>query len=525
MAYNLDRFFPTQLAGYAVELINGLRIAGLSCLLGVALPAWAQSISAEAMSAKDVLEDAAEAMGGLDLILGIDSLVMTGFGQTQSVGQDSSASPMAPAKWTAQNDVVRSFDLNALRALQTHRQSVLYPFAAAFGYSWNPSSQIQEGIAALTHPLAALRAALDSHTEIGPLRIEDDSIVIELRIASGEPLWLGINQTTRLPAWVRWIGPNPALGDVTYTTWFTGYSPFDGVKLPSGLTTRIDWRDLVVDAFHVDGYQLDADLPRFPTSDGSSNSSDSGAPRVAVTRVADGVWDVRLDLDVPTFETNGAGIVEFEDHLLMFEAYGGEAYTLALIDAANDLVPGKQVTELVVSHHHFDHSGGLRTAVALGLTIISKRENEAIFREMVSRPAPNFPDLLARKPQPLKFVPVDEHLVLEDSTMRVDVYRVVGHLHMADAVFAYVPEQRVLMQGDMFVIEWDWHWWGDSYLDSIEHFGLDPAIDIPVHGRVSTFEEVIENIESQVASAREFCSKNESLGVSIAGCPVKYSRD
>jgi len=60
---------------------------------------------------------------------------------------------MSPPKWTAQNDVVRSFDLYAL---QTHRQSVLYPFAAAFGYSWNPSSQVQEGIAALNHRLAAL---------------------------------------------------------------------------------------------------------------------------------------------------------------------------------------------------------------------------------------------------------------------------------------------------------------------------------------------------------------------------------
>jgi len=110
------------------------------------------------MSAKDVLEDAAGAMGGLDRVLEIDSLMMTGFGQIQSVGQNSSPQLMSPPKWMAQNDVVRSFDLNAPRALQTHRQSVPYPFAAAFGYSSNPSSQVQEGIAALNHRLAALNA-------------------------------------------------------------------------------------------------------------------------------------------------------------------------------------------------------------------------------------------------------------------------------------------------------------------------------------------------------------------------------
>ena len=144
---------------------------------------------------------------------------------------------------------------------------------------------------------------------------------------------------------------------------------------------------------------------------------------------------------------------------------------------------------------------------------------------MVSRPAPNFPDALALNPQPLKFIPVDEHLVLEDANQRVDVYEVVGHMHMTDAVFAYVPDEQVLMQGDMFVIEWDWHWWGDNYIDSIEHFDLNPVIDIPVHGVVSSFDEVINNIDSQVTAAREFCTRNESIGIYMAGCQVKYTRD
>ena len=67
---------------------------------------------------------------------------------------------------------------------------------------------------------------------------------------------------------------------------------------------------------------------------------------------------------------------------------------------------------------------------------------------MVARPAPNFPDALARNPQPLKFLPVDDHLVLDDGTMRVDVYHAVGHLHMAEAVFAYIPGPRIFLEGD-----------------------------------------------------------------------------
>lgn len=495
-----------------MTLLKKIKIISLCFILINSLPVAAQ------MTAESVLEDAAEAMGGMERIRNIDTLLMTGFSQTlnQDGGSTPAPHPKAPKKWAAQNGVERYFDLNNLRAYQTHRQGFLFPFALAFGHAWAPSSQIQEGVSALNHPISALRAAFEENAQLGSVSIEDDNIVVQFTLGDDTALWLGINQLNKLPAWVRWMGPHANLGEVTYTSWFTGYIPFDGIRLPSGFTTEIDWRENVVTVFHVDSYELDVELPEFVASAGGFGGG--GNSDVAVTQVADGVWDLRVG-------SNGGAVVEFEDHLLMFEAYGNEANSLARIDRANTLVPGKEVTQVVLSHHHFDHSGGIRAAVSRGLTIITKRENEGILREMVSRPAPNFPDALARNPQPLHFMPVDEHLVLEDATRRVDIYEVIGHMHMTDAVFAYIPEEQILMQGDMFDIGWDWHWWGGNYLDSVEHFDLAPQIDIPVHGRVSSLEEVISNIESQVAAAREFCARDLAIGVYMAGCPVKYSRD
>jgi len=488
--------------------LRGLVTLSLFTLI---MPATAQ------MSAQDVLEDTAEAMGGMNRIMQVDSLLMTGFSQTlnQDGGSSPSPHPNSPKKWAAQNGVERYFNLESGEALQRQRQGFLFPFALPFGHAWALTSQVQDGVDALNNPLMALRVALESET--GGVSIEDDNIVVEFMLDNGQHVWLGINQLNKLPAWVRWLGPHSNLGEVTYTTWFTGYTPYDGIRLPSGLSTKIDWRDNVVTSFHIDGYQINEPLPEFVSGAGGGFGG-GGNPQVVVTEVADGVWDLRVG-------SNGGAVVEFADHLVMFEAYGNEANSLARIDAANELVPGKELTHLIMSHHHFDHSGGIRAAVSRGLTIISKRENEGILRELVSRPAPNFPDALARNPQPLDFIPVDEHLVLEDEMRRLDVYEVVNHMHMTDAVFAYLHDEDILMQGDMFDIGWEWHWWSDNYLGSVEHHGLDPEIDIPVHGRVTTYAEVLDNIQSQLDAAIEFCENNVASGIYMAGCPVNYSTD
>ena len=478
--------------------------------------AAASRAPAQPTAASAELERAAAAMGGLERLQALDNFVMTGFGQSlsQQGGAGVSGDPRAPGKWQAAHAVERSFDLRNARAVNEERRASLFPLASRSGQSWNLARQVQTGLAALSHPLPALLAALDPATVLGPVTVDEGRAVVQAATAGGETFWLAIDSTTGLPAWVRWIAPSTTLGDLTYTTHFTGYLPFDSVRLPIGLSTEIDWRNTTVAELHVDSYRLNVPGLTVPAAEAAAPA----ATRAVAVPLAEGVWDVRYGED-------GGAVIEFSDHLVMFEAYASEEATFARLDLANTLVPGKEVTEVIVSHHHFDHSGGLRAAVARGLTIIAQRGNEPIFREMIARPAPNFPDALARDPQSLKFVPVDEHLVLEDETMRVDVYHVIGHLHMADAVFAYVPRHRIFLEGDMTTHDWEWHWWGGSYLDNVEHYGLDPAINVPVHGIVTTFAETVTAIEEQVKRAREFCAERASVGVWPAGCPVRYSRE
>jgi hypothetical protein len=48
----------------------------------------------------------------------------------------------------------------------------------------------------------------------------------------------------------------------------------------------------------------------------------------------------------------------------------------------------------------------------------------------------------------LKFIAVDDHLILKDSTNEIDIYDIVGNYHMADGVIAYVPASRLLAEAD-----------------------------------------------------------------------------
>jgi hypothetical protein len=239
-------------------------------------------------------------------------------------------------------------------------------------------------------------------------------------------------------------------------------------------------------------------------------------PQALVTQVAGGVWDVRVG-------TAGGPVIEFTDRLVMFEAYGGEAQTLARIDAANALVPGKTVEAVIVSHHHFDHTGGLRAAVSRGLEVISQRGNEGIIREMATRPAFHYPDALARNPHELVFTPVDDKLVLEDRTRRLEIYRVVEHAHMPDAVFAYLPKERLMMEGDLGDEAWQLHWWGSALAANIAHYGIDPERNIAVHGTGPlTIEQTLANNQRQIDAAVEWCRTTEAGGRFAFGCPVQY---
>lgn len=488
---------------------------------------WAAATPSMAQQspAQRLVDQVVAAMGGADRLRGIETLVYTGFGQDAYMdgGGNVTAELNAPPKWRAIADAQRSIDLVARRAVVQQRRAPMFPFAAPFGLNWNRTASQQGAVDLLDHPLPAVLALLDPAASLGSVGVEDGQPVLQFTTGQGVPVLMGVDPVTHLPAWTRRVIGHANLGDVAVTALFSGYTPHEGVMLPYGLMNRIDWRNQVTLMFQVDSYRLNvarSQLPAMQQSPAAPGRAPAagGPPAVTVTPLAQGVWDVRVG------NNNGGPVIEFADHLVMFEANGSEAATLARIDAANRLVPGKQVTRLIVSHHHFDHTAGLRAAVSRGLGVISHRGNEAIFREMIARPAILFPDALAGSPHPLVFTPVDSKLILEDSTQRLEIYHVLGHSHMAHAVFAYHPASRIMMEGDLGDASWTWHWWANSLNQNIKAYGINPRLNVAVHGPNGglSIEETLANTQRQMQAAQGFCAAQEKAGVPVFGCPVQY---
>jgi flavorubredoxin len=155
------------------------------------------------------------------------------------------------------------------------------------------------------------------------------------------------------------------------------------------------------------------------------------------------------------------------------------------------------LTAVIVSHHHFDHSGGLRAAVAEGLTIVTHRANEAFFKDLIARKHTIVPDALAQSPREAKFQFVDDQLTLKDNSMEVRLYHLLDNPREGTNLYAYVPRDHMLVQADLYDATGLRHSWGENVLQNLERRGLKVERSVPVHGVIEPFAQMVKNIKSK----------------------------
>src|SRR5712671_991562 len=352
--------------------------------------------------------DAADAMGGRQKLLELKTLTMEGEGDAPNVGQNTMPDSELP-NWKV-TEFKRTIDVpnhrmrtQQLRTAQflfananTQRQDQRLDGDVAFnaGPDGNPS-RASDTVAKdrrmelLQHPVVIVLAALDeTGTKLSGFRSAGGQNIVEVETAKGEHLTLAFDALTKLPSRLTSMSDNANLGDVAIDTTFLDYEPVSGVKLPRRITTKID-RFLQFD-LRIAKNTVNGDAGDLAAPAGVQNAPAPAAAPIVVTAqpVAKGIWWLA-----------GSGnhrsvVFEFNDHLVLYEVPLNEARSKAVIDKAR-MLSSKPLTHVIVSHHHFDHSGGIRVAVAEGLTVITYKDNVPFFKDLLARKHSIVEDALA----------------------------------------------------------------------------------------------------------------------------------
>lgn len=471
--------------------------------------------SASAQDAQAVLRAAAAAMG-TDTVR---SLQISGRGFVGAVGQSYSSLEPPPVLNAADDDwprfdvpsYTRTIDYEArfsreelvrrqgpdrrrggVPALQGDDRQV---FVALDGHAWNEPSQtpVPDPAAAEVRlldiwltPHGFIKAALASGQATAITRPQGGRMVtIVSFLALGKYRVNGTIGPEHLVDHVQtWIA-NPVLGDMLYETRYSDYKDFGGVKHPTWLHTHQGDFGLYPADNSLDIRVSDVIVnPPVAVPPIAPEVRSATVPPAAVvpSRLADGVWLLGGG-------THNSVLVEFRDFVTVVEAPLDERRSLAVIAAVRQLT-SKPIRYIVNTHLHFDHSGGLRTFVAEGATVVTHERNRSFYQRVLLRPGLRVlePDRLSLYPRAATFEVLDQRYTIGDGERTLELHAVPGLAHSLTMLVAYLPREKLLINADLFtpppagaraapptasMV---------TLLRTIERLNLDVAQHVPIHG-------------------------------------------
>jgi len=264
------------------------------------------------------------------------------------------------------------------------------------------------------------------------------------------------NMLQRIHTWV----PNPVLGDMNYEHEFTNESYVDvgnGIRFPTRWHSHNGWDDnfqnMNVSGGHNQfGGNLKDVKPNVcpdPVTVPDSVRQATFPVRVETQKLADGVYLLGGG-------SHNSVAVEFNEYVAIFEAPLNEQRSLAVIEEVTKLAPNKPIRFVINSHQHFDHSGGLRTYVHIGATIITQWLNHAFYvRDFINNaPRTLQPDMVSLWPptelaEGYGYEAIRENYVLSDGARNLNIYYVSPLQHADGMLMAYLPKEKILIEADL----------------------------------------------------------------------------
>ncbi|OFW13077.1 MAG: hypothetical protein A3H27_19120 [Acidobacteria bacterium RIFCSPLOWO2_02_FULL_59_13] len=452
-------------------------------------------------SPQKVLEDAAQAMGAANL----NTIQYSASGSNFALGQNYN--PDEP--WPRFN-VVRYFrTINYETAssreemLRTQfedpprgggRQPIVGEQRQVFFVSGNdawdqtgdqptpaPATAAERGLQVWLTPHGWVRAALENEVAAQQQTVAGRPTTVVSFTLQGKYQVNGtLNDQNLLEKVQTWL-PNPVVGDMPVEIEYSDYKDFNGVKFPTRIVQK--------EGGHPTLELTVSDVQPHTAADIEVPATVRGiapAPVLVETqKLADGVWLIAGG-------SHNSVAIEFQDYVTVVEGPLNETRSLAVIAEVQQLVPDKPIRYLVNTHHHFDHSGGIRTYAAEGVTIVTHEMNRAVYERSFQAPRTLEPDRMAQTGAAAKFETLTEKHVLTDRTRTVEIHPIQENSHNAGILMVYLPRERILIQADMwnatppatashFTV---------NFLENINRLQLRVDRIVGIHGPVATIAEL-----------------------------------
>jgi glyoxylase-like metal-dependent hydrolase (beta-lactamase superfamily II) len=181
--------------------------------------------------------------------------------------------------------------------------------------------------------------------------------------------------------------------------------------------------------------------------------------------------------------THNGLIVAMKDYLVIFDAPLNEWQSRFTIDAAKAKYPGKPIKYLVLTHHHNDHTGGARTYVAEGATIIVPSPGKVFFEQVFKAPHTLVPDELAKTPKPATVIEVTDQMTLQDDTRKIRLFN-IANPHVDGMLIGDIAPDDILWVTDLYspVRDKTKTPAAVSFYDTLKTLGLKPSRLAGGHG-------------------------------------------
>lgn len=483
----------------------------VSFILLLVLFQWSCAEQTPMEQGRQVLQQAAEAMGGLEALSAVETITREGTKQRSSLGQARVASerlyvqPTRPYKQIIDFTVPREVEFSGSNIRVTdwvkggynrdsrHVRIAQIRQLGAYKKEWD--RDIVTFLVGALGEESTVEGISEGRVEGRPHQ------VVSVRYIDDVLYQVYVDDFTHLISKLEFTEDRNPYGDLAKERTFADYRevgdltlPFSQITKEMGLVTEVrEFSEMSVNG------EIQEELFEIPEEIREKVASMAHLDTIPVT-------PIELDKGVFFGKAGQHNMwVEFEDFILVAEGPTNEMQSLEAIRQIRKTVGDKPIRYVVTTHHHADHAGGIRTYVAEGAAVVTHALNEEVIREFLTRPHTLKPDRLSQSEHEPQIETVEDRRTITDGTRTVELMH-LPNPHSDGYLVIYLPRERLLFESDLFSLHEDESWPPPVspatrvFYEAVTKAGWRVDRIVSGHGRVVEWQELIDALKATDSS-------------------------